>query len=109
MSDADPYWDSEWQAIIVPLDELKDMRDTNNNDRHDDYLHLNALKVDWNSNVLVRGLYLVPGAGMTRVDMTQHQLRHVQPVYYNLNGQRLSQPTRKGLYIVNGRKVVVGK
>ena len=26
--------------------------------------------------------------------------------YYNLNGQRVSQPT-KGLYIVNGRKVVV--
>ena len=109
LNENDPYWDSEWQAIIVPLNELKDMRDTNNNDRHDDYLHLNALKVDWSSNVLVRGLYLVPGADITQVDLSQHHVRPMQTVYYNLNGQRLSQPTRKGLYIVNGRKVVVGK
>ena len=26
---------------------------------------------------------------------------------YNLNGQRVAQPTKKGLYIVNGRKVVI--
>ncbi len=26
---------------------------------------------------------------------------------YNLNGQRVAQPTQKGLYIVNGRKVVI--
>ena len=26
--------------------------------------------------------------------------------YYNLNGQRVAQPT-KGLYIVNGKKVVI--
>ena len=26
--------------------------------------------------------------------------------YYNLNGQRVDQPT-KGLYIVNGRKVII--
>jgi hypothetical protein len=26
--------------------------------------------------------------------------------YYNLNGQRVSQP-KKGLYIVNGKKVVI--
>jgi hypothetical protein len=32
--------------------------------------------------------------------------QHTETVVYNLNGQRVDQPT-KGLYIVNGRKVVV--
>lgn len=27
-------------------------------------------------------------------------------IYYNLNGQRVSQPAKKGLYIVNGKKVL---
>ena len=27
--------------------------------------------------------------------------------WYNLNGQRISQPTKKGLYIHNGRKVII--
>ena len=30
----------------------------------------------------------------------------VSTTYYNLNGQRVSQPT-KGLYIVNGKKVII--
>ena len=30
-----------------------------------------------------------------------------QDLWYNLNGQRISKPTKKGLYIHNGRKVVI--
>ena len=28
-------------------------------------------------------------------------------VWYNLKGQRIDTPTKKGLYILNGKKVVV--
>ena len=28
-------------------------------------------------------------------------------VWYNVNGQRVAQPTQKGLYIHNGKKVIV--
>ena len=28
-------------------------------------------------------------------------------VWYNLNGQRIDTPTKKGLYIKNGKKVLV--
>jgi hypothetical protein len=31
----------------------------------------------------------------------------VNDVWYNLKGQRIDAPTRKGLYIKNGKKVVV--
>ena len=30
-----------------------------------------------------------------------------QKVWYNLNGMRVAQPTQKGLYICNGKKVVI--
>ena len=29
-----------------------------------------------------------------------------EDVWYNLNGQRIAQPTKKGLYIHNGKKVI---
>ena len=28
-------------------------------------------------------------------------------VYYNLKGQRIAKPTQKGLYIQNGKKMIV--
>lgn len=30
-----------------------------------------------------------------------------EPVYYNLSGQRISKPTKSGIYICNGRKVMI--
>ena len=30
-----------------------------------------------------------------------------EDIWYSLNGQRISKPTKKGLYIKNGRKVVI--
>ena len=40
----------------------------------------------------------------TAIDAVQKQVENGQ--FFNLNGQRVAQPT-KGLYIVNGRKVIV--
>ena len=40
--------------------------------------------------------------GIKQVDNSKHHIEE----YFNLNGQRVAQPT-KGLYIVNGRKVVI--
>ena len=59
---SDPYWDDDLQAIVIPLDDLKTMRTTSDNDREDDFVHLNALKVDWNSSCKVMGVYLIPAA-----------------------------------------------
>lgn len=42
----------------------------------------------------------------TRVSEVRSQKDDVSGEYFNLNGQRVAQPT-KGLYIVNGRKVLV--
>ncbi|MCR5504702.1 MAG: hypothetical protein K6E94_03950 [Elusimicrobiaceae bacterium] len=43
---------------------------------------------------------------MTGIDEVRSQKEEVKGAYYNLAGQRVAQPT-KGLYIVNGKKVVV--
>lgn len=44
--------------------------------------------------------------GSTSAIETPRTEQNAQGVYYNLNGQRVEHPT-KGLYIVNGKKVVV--
>ncbi len=43
---------------------------------------------------------------MTGIDEVRGQKEGVKGAYYNLAGQRVAQPT-KGLYIVNGKKVVI--
>jgi hypothetical protein len=43
---------------------------------------------------------------MTGIDEVRSQKEEVKGAYYNLAGQRVAQPT-KGLYIVNGKKVIV--
>ena len=44
--------------------------------------------------------------GTTGIDEVRGKMEDVRGEYYNLAGQRVAQPT-KGLYIVNGRKVVI--
>lgn len=44
--------------------------------------------------------------GTTGIDSVKASESKANGEYYNLNGQRVAQPT-KGLYIVNGRKVVI--
>ena len=42
----------------------------------------------------------------TAIDEVRSKMEDVRGDFYNLNGQRVAQPT-KGLYIVNGRKVIM--
>ena len=44
--------------------------------------------------------------GSTGIDEVRGQTEEVRGEYYNLSGQRVANPT-KGLYIVNGKKVVI--
>ena len=111
----DPYWNQEYQAIVVPLADLKNMNDTDGNKRQDNFLHLNALKVDWNSNCQVTAAYLVPGEAMGIEPLiaqpspfTLHPSSATTP-YYNLQGQKVEHPVRGGIYIRNGKKVVIRK
>ena len=46
------------------------------------------------------------GDDTTGIDMVKGEGFKVNGEFYNLNGQRVAQPT-KGLYIVNGKKVVI--
>ena len=100
----DPYWDSGLQAIVVPLENLSKMNDTNNTPRIDGFVHLNVLKVDWGSTVRVNAAYLTPkvDTALSPEIVSLPQDRH----YYNLNGQVVEHP-QKGIYILNGRKVIV--
>ena len=101
---SDPYWDGSLQAIVVPLEDLSRMNDTNGSARPDGFVHLNALKVDWSSTVRLTAAYLTP-----KTDTAVPAVIANMPMdgrYYNLNGQVVEHP-RKGIYIHNGRKIVV--
>ncbi len=106
-NDNDPYWDAQIGAIVIPLDEIRKMRTTDNEDREDDFVHLNALKVDWNQTLNLRGAYLVPSDEALPVvapSIAQRQLEMGK--YYTLNGQEVTHPTR-GIYIYNGKKIYI--
>ena len=100
---ADPYWNSDYQAIVLPLSDLRTMADTDRKQRVEDFVHLNALKVDWSSSVNVSSAYLVPSIS-TSVNPIGNFPSDGQ--YYNLQGQQVAHPSH-GIYIRNGRKVVV--
>ena len=104
-NDSDPYWDSELQAIVVPLSEFRTMKTTSNNQRRDNFVHLHVLKVDWSSTCNVRGAYLIPSEEQLHIDDT-NRMAAEQNRYYNLQGQPVDRPLR-GLYIKNGKKHVV--
>ena len=104
-NDRDPYWDASQQAIVLPLDELSTMNDTNGQPRVDGFVHLNALKVDWSSTVKLTGAWLTPKDDLAAVPSIVPAIRR-DTRFYNLNGQQVAHPQR-GIYIVGGRKVVV--
>lgn len=108
----DPYWNYELGAVVVPLEQLRTMPTTSDNDRVDSFVHLHALKVDWGKTLNVKGVYLVPN---TSSDLSSHPASVIQKPtsIYNLQGMRLStgnlsdEHLPKGIYIVNGKKVLV--
>lgn len=100
-----PYWDRKLQAIVLPLEELSKMTDTNGNPRNDDFVHLNAIKVDWgNNSVRLTSAYLTPKVALSVPAVSVNT--PVDDRYYNMNGQQVERP-RKGVYIHHGRKVVI--
>ncbi|MBQ1702546.1 MAG: CotH kinase family protein, partial [Prevotella sp.] len=95
----DPYWDNDLQAIVLPLEDLKNAPTNEGRTRNDAFVHLNALKVDWSSMVNVRGAYLIPSAealNIAHILASRNDNR-----YYNLQGQPVDHPS-KGIYIKNG-------
>ena len=100
-----PYWDSEYGCLIIPLTDLKDRLNNKGAAHDEDYIHLNAIKVNWNASALVKAVYLVPKSDDTSI--AANSFRSINDGrYYNLSGQVVDRPT-KGIYIRNGKKIVV--
>ena len=103
-SDTDPYWDNEYEALVIPLADFKNKNTSSENQRIDSYVHLNAIKANWGNTVNVQGVYLIP-AGSTDMAVIKGNNSDDER-WYNLQGQPVVNPT-KGIYIRKGKKIVV--
>ena len=56
----DQYWNSGYKALVIPLDDFRNKRTSSDNVRVDDFVHLNAIKVNWGATANVQAIYLVP-------------------------------------------------
>ena len=101
---SDPYWDTALQAVVLPLADLKTAPTNEGRARNDSFVHINAMKVNSGSNANVTAAYLVPSA--ETLDVASVRSKSADGKFYNLSGQQVDRPS-KGIYIVNGRKVVV--
>ena len=101
---SDPYWDTALQAVVLPLADLKTAPTNEGRARNDSFVHINAMKVNSGSNANVTAAYLVPSA--ETLDVASVRSKSADGKFYNLSGQLVDRPS-KGIYIVNGRKVVV--
>ena len=102
----DQYWDDDLKCIVIPLDDFKTKLTSSNETRIDDFVHLHVLKVDWNNNLKVNGVWLVPNENSTDIkSVCQNRNIPSDNRYYNLNGQVVDNPSN-GVYIYNGKKVV---
>ena len=101
---SDPYWDTALQAVVLPLADLKTAPTNEGRARNDSFVHINAMKVNSGSNANVTAAYLVPSA--ETLDVAGVKSKSADGKFYNLSGQLVDRPS-KGIYIVNGRKVVV--
>ena len=104
-NESDPYWDADLQAIVLPLNDLKTKPTNEGNPRTDDFVHLNVLKVDWNSMARVNGAYLTGGAMPSSVTFASAFSKN-DDHYYNLNGQVVDHP-KKGIFVKNGKKIII--
>ena len=104
---SDPYWSDEWGALLVPLADVDNTLTNKGEDRVENFVHVNALKVaGGNKSTILRSAYLVPRVpqGIYRVEEDKREMG--DGIYYNLLGQPVKNPT-KGIYIRNGKKIVV--
>jgi len=103
LNESDSHWDADLQAIVLPLSELRNCNtQREGNVRRDAFTHINAIKVD-NGTARISGMWLIP-AVQTNILFARNT--SADATYYNLQGQRVTQPVRGGIYIVNGRKVI---
>ena len=47
------------------------------------------------------------GGNLTGIESLTSKCRNANAILYDLQGRKVAQPTKKGLYILNGRKVVI--
>ncbi|MCR5361489.1 MAG: CotH kinase family protein [Bacteroidales bacterium] len=105
----DRYWNSEWQAIVIPLADLRELATNEGRTRVDAFVHLNTVKVDWSSSLTVTSAYLIPADGAQSIrTMADRESRVARPVY-DLFGREVSAngSLRRGVYVAGGRKVMV--
>ena len=58
----DNYWDEKLDLIIIPLNDFKTMLTSSNEERNDDFVHLQAIKIPYGETLSakVSGIYLIP-------------------------------------------------
>ena len=104
LNSSDPHWDADYGVVIVPLSELRLCNTQRDGSvRHDEFAHLNAIKVQGGSNATVSGLWLIPA---TPSSVSAVSVLPADGQYYNLNGQKVVRPVRGGIYILNGKKII---
>ena len=104
LNSSDPHWDADYGVVIVPLSELRLCNTQRDGSvRHDEFAHLNAIKVQGGSNATVFGLWLIPA---TPSSVSAVSVLPADGQYYNLNGQKVARPVRGGIYILNGKKII---
>ena len=114
VDESSPYWDSDYQSLIIPLEDLKDRPNNRGGEHFEDYIHLNAIKVNWNANALVKGLYLIPKGGTNDIADNSFRTTTADDAVYDMSGrlvQRTSSNVHRtlppGIYIKNGKKFIV--
>ena len=55
----------------------------------------------------VRSVNFIIGEEATTIEGLTVEREYTNDAIYNLNGQKVQQPTKRGLYIINGKKVMV--
>ena len=103
----DPRWDSALGVLLFPLEQLKTTPLNDGSSRTDDFVHLNALKVDYGHTANVTSAWLIPREQLSGIAaLSSDSSRSRSSRIYTLSGQAVSRPVR-GLYIRDGKKILV--
>ncbi len=104
LSENDPYWDSDINGLVLPLDIFRTMSTAKGNpNRLDSFVHLNAIKAGWGQTINVSGIYLIQspdGINTLSLDPSHDNL------FRNLSGQIVVNP-QHGIFVRNGHKVIL--
>jgi hypothetical protein len=111
LNSSDPYWDSELQAVVLPLSDLATSPTNQGEARRDAFVHINAIKVESGSSATISGLWLVPADTPSAIFATNSTDGNTgtggrDDAYYSLDGRRVLNPT-KGVYVRSGKKIIL--